>query len=125
MVIIGQDPYHGRGEADGLCFSVARGVAVPPSLENMYKELESDIPGFKRPTHGNLESWARQGVFMLNASLTVRRRAANSHAEIGWQEFTDSVIATISRTAKNRVVFMLWGDFAKRKGGKVDTSRHQ
>ena len=125
VVIIGQDPYHGPSQAHGLCFSVERGVAVPPSLKNMYKELEADIPGFKRPAHGNLESWARQGVFMLNASLTVRRGDANSHAKIGWQDFTDSVISTISRTSKNKVVFLLWGNFAKKKGGKVNKLKHQ
>jgi len=125
VVIIGQDPYHGPSQAHGLCFSVERGVAVPPSLKNMYKELEADIPGFKRPAHGNLESWARQGVFMLNASLTVRRGDANSHAKIGWQDFTDSVISTISRTSKNKVVFLLWGNFAKKKGGKVNKLKHR
>ena len=108
VVILGQDPYHGPSQAHGLCFSVQHGVAPPPSLKNMYKELATTVPGFTPPNHGNLEAWARQGVFLLNASLTVRRGEPNSHAKLGWQVFTDAVIEKISRE-REKVVFMLWG----------------
>ena len=110
VVIIGQDPYHGDGQAHGLCFSVQRHIAVPPSLKNIYTEMLDDVPGFKRPSHGNLEAWARRGVFLLNATLTVRAHEANSHAKLadcGWQKFTDAVIkAANAREAPT--VFILW-----------------
>jgi uracil-DNA glycosylase len=108
VVIIGQDPYHDSGQAHGLCFSVPRGVAVPSSLKNVYKELRNDIPGFAVPNHGYLESWAKQGVLLLNTSLTVRAHEANSHKDYGWQTFTDAVIKTINQQ-KSHVVFLLWG----------------
>ena len=131
VVILGQDPYHGDGQAHGLCFSVQHGVAVPPSLRNMYTELEADIAGFKRPAHGNLEAWASQGVFMLNATLTVRAHEANSHAKLavragntgGWQGFTDAVIRAIDERCDG-VVFMLWGGFAKKKGAFISRTKH-
>eukprot|EP00667_Euglena_gracilis_P015227 EG_transcript_15829 len=124
VVIIGQDPYHDDGQAHGLCFSVNVGVAVPPSLKNMYTELESDIPGYKRPSHGNLEAWAAQGVLLLNASLTVIAHKANSHSGIGWQEFTDNVIKVISEQHSG-LVFLLWGGFAQKKGKLVDKKKHR
>jgi uracil-DNA glycosylase len=123
VVILGQDPYHRPGEAMGLCFSVPRGVAVPPSLKNIYKELQSDFPGFAPPAHGDLTSWARQGVFLLNAMLTVEHGKASSHAGIGWQDFTDEVIATLS-ARREGLVFLLWGNFAKRKKALIDASKH-
>ena len=124
VVIIGQDPYHGVGQAHGLCFSVNHGIKPPPSLVNMYTELEADIPGFKRPMHGNLEAWARQGVLLLNASLTVLAHEANSHAKIGWQTFTDNVIKLINQK-HDGVVFLLWGGFAHKKGKLVDKRKHR
>lgn len=124
VVLLGQDPYHGIGQAHGLCFSVQPGVRPPPSLQNMYKELEQDIPGFKTPPHGYLQSWADQGILMLNATLTVNAHEANSHSKSGWQEFTDAVIAHLSRTHKKRLVFMLWGNFAKSKVKLIDRARH-
>ena len=108
VVILGQDPYHGPGQAHGLCFSVRRGVPPPPSLKNIYKELATDIPGFVKPDHGNLQSWAEQGVFLLNASLSVRQGKANSR-KLGWQEFTDEVIKVLNRQPQ-KIVFVLWGD---------------
>jgi len=122
-VIIGQDPYHDDGQAHGLCFSVKKGVAVPPSLKNIYKELSIDIEGFKVPSHGFLEHWARSGVLLLNATLTVEAHKANSHQSIGWQTFTDDVIKIINREKKN-VVFLLWGGFAQKKGKVVDRKKH-
>jgi uracil-DNA glycosylase len=122
VVLLGQDPYHGPGQAHGLCFSVQNGVAPPPSLVNMFKELQDDI-GFKVPNHGNLSSWARQGVFLLNASLTVRAGEPMSHSKIGWARFTDNVIKTIS-DQKEHVVFLLWGKFAQEKRALVDESKH-
>mmetsp|Transcript_126930 Transcript_126930/g.353474 ORF Transcript_126930/g.353474 Transcript_126930/m.353474 type:complete len:341 (+) Transcript_126930:2-1024(+) len=122
-VIIGQDPYHGPGQAHGLCFSVPRGIPVPRSLRNVYAELEADIPGFRAPGHGHLTCWAQQGILMLNATLTVRRSEANSHAKCGWQMFTDAVIRTISEREEG-VVFLLWGRFAQQKGALVDRSKH-
>lgn len=122
VVLLGQDPYHGPGQAHGLCFSVPDGVPPPPSLQNMYKELNKDI-GMPIPNTGNLTKWATQGVFLLNAALTVRAGEANSHAKIGWHEFTDSVIKTISAEKKG-VVFLLWGKFAQDKQVLIDETRH-
>jgi len=122
VVILGQDPYHGPGQAHGLCFSVKKGVLVPPSLKNIYKELVKDL-NFIIPKHGELTSWAQQGVFMLNASLTVVRSTPMSHAKIGWATFTDKVIQTINERKEN-VIFLLWGNFAKEKGKLIDASRH-
>ena len=104
VVIIGQDPYHGPGQAHGLCFSVLRGVVTPPSLKNIYKELQTDVEGFEPPSHGNLQSWADQGVFMLNATMTVRKANANSHQKFGWQEFTDAVIKLINEETRRRML---------------------
>ena len=123
VVILGQDPYHGPGQAHGLAFSVRPGVAIPPSLLNMYKELEATIPGFTRPTHGYLESWARQGVLLLNTVLTVRAGQAHSHASLGWETFTDKVIALINEHCEG-VVFLLWGSHAQKKGAIIDRQRH-
>jgi len=123
VVILGQDPYHGAGEAEGLSFSVPRGIRIPPSLRNIYKELSSDIAGFVPPRHGCLASWAGQGVFLLNAFLTVEEKKPKSHEKIGWEQFTDAVIRTISEQREG-VVFMLWGAFAKRKALLIDGSRH-
>ena len=122
VLILGQDPYHGPGQAHGLCFSVRRGVTTPPSLGNIFKELEADL-GCARPSHGNLEAWARQGVLLLNAVLTVRAHQAGSHANRGWERFTDRVIETVSDKPE-RVVFVLWGAYARKKAPLVDTSRH-
>ncbi|EGT36189.1 CBN-UNG-1 protein [Caenorhabditis brenneri] len=124
VVIIGQDPYHDDNQAHGLSFSVQKGVKPPPSLKNIFKELESDIEGFKRPDHGNLLGWTRQGVFMLNATLTVRAHEANSHAKIGWQTFTDTVIRLISKQSEKPIVFLLWGGFAHKKEELIDTKKH-
>jgi uracil-DNA glycosylase len=121
-VIIGQDPYHGPGQAHGLCFSVRDGVDFPPSLINIFKEIEMDL-GFKRPSSGNLERWARQGVLLLNATLTVRAHQAGSHQKKGWEQFTDAVISTIN-TEKQKIVFFLWGAYAQKKGETIDRSRH-
>lgn len=115
VVILGQDPYHGPGQAHGLAFSVRPGIATPPSLLNMYKELENTIPGFTRPNHGYLESWARQGVLLLNTVLTVRAGQAHSHASLGWETFTDKVISLINQHREG-VVFLLWDRMRKRKG---------
>lgn len=122
VVIIGQDPYHGAGQAHGLCFSVAEGVRVPPSLQNIFKELESDV-GKKIPTSGNLEHWAKQGVLMLNATLTVRSHNAGSHQNKGWEKFTDAVIQKISEE-KEELVFLLWGAYAQLKGAVIDREKH-
>ncbi len=122
VVIIGQDPYHGQGQAHGLCFSVLKGVAPPPSLVNIFKELKDDI-GMGIPAHGNLTSWAEQGVFLLNASLTVRAGEPMSHSKIGWAQFTDAVIKMIS-DKKEHVVFLLWGKFAQDKRLLVDEKKH-
>ena len=121
-VILGQDPYHGPGQAHGLCFSVQYGVAPPPSLVNIFKELNSDL-GVAIPGHGNLSHWAEQGVFLLNASLTVRAGEPMSHSRIGWAEFTNSVIQKISELRKN-IVFLLWGKFAQEKRSLIDESKH-
>lgn len=122
VVILGQDPYHGPGQAHGLSFSVPDGVTPPPSLKNIYKEIESDL-GITLKKNGNLEAWANQGVFLLNAVLTVRAAQAASHGNIGWNLFTDSVIKAIS-DQKNGVVFMLWGNFARSKRDLIDHNRH-
>jgi uracil-DNA glycosylase len=122
VVIIGQDPYHGPGQAHGLCFSVQNGVPPPPSLINIFKELKEDI-GMAIPNHGNLTKWAEQGVFLLNASLTVRAGEPMSHSKIGWAQFTDTVIKTIS-DQKEHVVFLLWGKFAQDKKMLIDESKH-
>lgn len=122
VLILGQDPYHGSGQAHGLCFSVQKGVPPPPSLVNIFKELKTDV-GIDTPTHGDLTHWAQQGVFLLNASLTVRASEPMSHAKIGWAEFTDAVIKKIS-DEKAHVVFMLWGRFAQEKERLIDASKH-
>jgi uracil-DNA glycosylase len=123
VVILGQDPYHGEHQAHGLSFSVQKGITIPPSLRNIYKELATDIPGFTAPTHGDLTEWAKQGVLLLNASLTVRANTPNSHQKIGWGEFTDRVIQTIS-DKKQGVVFILWGAFAQAKSELIDPTKH-
>ncbi|OIX99429.1 MULTISPECIES: uracil-DNA glycosylase [unclassified Pantoea] len=123
VVILGQDPYHGPNQAHGLAFSVLPGVAIPPSLLNMYKELEQDIEGFQRPQHGFLESWATQGVMLLNTVLTVEAGKAHSHARLGWETFTDRVIDAIN-THREGVVFLLWGSHAQKKGSIIDAQRH-
>lgn len=122
VVILGQDPYHGPRQAHGLCFSVRRGVRVPPSLANIHAELHTDL-GIDIPDHGNLEAWARQGVLLLNATLTVRAGQAGSHQGKGWERFTDRVIEVVN-AKRERVVFVLWGSFAQKKGTLVDVSRH-
>jgi uracil-DNA glycosylase len=122
VVILGQDPYHQPGQAHGLCFSVQPGIKIPPSLMNIYKELDSDL-GIKPVNHGYLESWARQGVLLLNAVLTVEESNANSHQGKGWEQFTDKVIETINEQ-RNNVVFMLWGSYAQRKGSVIDPRKH-
>ena len=123
VVILGQDPYHQPNQAMGLSFSVSFGQKVPPSLRNVYKELARTSDSFAVPLHGDLSGWAKQGVLLLNAALTVARGAAGSHAKIGWQQFTDAVIATISRECDG-VIFLLWGNFAKQKAELIDASRH-
>ena len=122
VVILGQDPYHGVGQAHGLSFSVPHGIKPPPSLLNIYKELRADI-GFTIPPHGNLEPWARQGVMLLNAILTVNANEPASHRAAGWEQFTDAVIRKLS-DEKNGLVFLLWGKFAQQKTGLINTSKH-
>lgn len=122
VVILGQDPYHGPGQAHGLSFSVPDGVAIPPSLLNIYKEIESDL-GIPRATQGNLAAWAAQGVFLLNATLTVEQANAGAHQGKGWEAFTDKAISVINEQAEN-VVFMLWGAYAQKKGQIIDANRH-
>ena len=122
VVILGQDPYHNEGQAHGLCFSVQDGIKNPPSLENIFKELKSDI-GCPIPNSGNLTKWAKEGVLLMNTSLTVREHQANSHAKCGWAWFTDSVIKLISEQKQN-VVFILWGGNARSKKSLIDTSKH-
>ena len=122
VLILGQDPYHGRGQAHGLCFSVRRGVTIPPSLVNIYEELRTDV-GVEPPGHGNLEAWARQGVLLLNTTLTVRGGQAASHQGKGWETFTDEVIRAVD-AKEHPVVFILWGSHARRKKALIDTSRH-
>jgi uracil-DNA glycosylase len=123
VVIIGQDPYHGDGQANGLCFSVNDGIKMPPSLINIFKEIRDDL-GKDFPDTGNLERWADQGVLLLNATLTVRAHSPGSHQNKGWEQFTDAVIKTISEQ-KEGIVFLLWGAYAQRKGEVIDASRHK
>lgn len=123
VVIIGQDPYHSKGQANGLSFSVNDGIRKPPSLLNIFKELESDIPGFKTPDSGNLEQWAKQGVLMLNAVLTVQEGLPGSHKPFGWEKFTDALIKLIS-DKKEHVVFLLWGAYAISKSPLIDENKH-
>ncbi|TXI69585.1 MAG: uracil-DNA glycosylase [Flavobacterium sp.] len=123
VVIIGQDPYHGTGEANGLCFSVNDGVAIPPSLKNIFTEINSEYDRILFPTSGNLERWAKQGVLLLNAGLTVRKDEANSHKHLKWNVFTDAVIDLINQKSEN-VVFLLWGSFAQKKGKLINREKH-
>jgi uracil-DNA glycosylase len=122
VVILGQDPYHGQGQAHGLSFSVPEGISTPPSLQNIYKEIKNDL-GISIPTSGNLERWAKQGVLLLNATLTVEQSKAGSHQGLGWEKFTDAVIKKIS-DEKEHVVFLLWGRYAQEKGAHIDTQKH-
>ncbi len=122
VVILGQDPYHGAGQAHGLCFSVPENTVVPPSLQNIYKEIASDIGG-EIPKHGNLEHWAKQGVLLLNATLTVRAHTAGSHQDKGWEQFTDAAITALSEKKEN-LVFLLWGNYAKKKSELIDWDKH-
>lgn len=122
VVILGQDPYHGEGQAHGLCFSVKPGVPLPPSLRNIYRELETDV-GFDPPGHGFLQAWAQQGVLLLNSVLTVRANQAGSHQGKGWERFTDRVVALLSQN-KEALVFLLWGSYAQKKGAMIDRNRH-
>lgn len=123
VVILGQDPYHGENQAHGLAFSVQQGVKVPPSLVNIYKELTTDIDGFATPSHGNLTAWAEQGVLLLNTVLTVQQGQAHSHAKLGWETFTDKIIAQINQH-NDGCVFMLWGAHAQKKGRNIDNKKH-
>ncbi|QQS59840.1 uracil-DNA glycosylase [Candidatus Peregrinibacteria bacterium] len=122
VVILGQDPYHGVGQAHGLCFSVNRGVRVPPSLQNIYKELQSDM-GCSIPSHGNLEYWSQQGILLLNAVLSVRAKSPASHAGKGWEAFTDAAIKALS-DQKEGIIFLLWGRYAQEKGRVIDPKKH-
>lgn len=122
VVILGQDPYHGAGQAHGLCFSVQHGIKPPPSLVNIYKELKSDV-GFEIPSHGNLQKWTTQGVFLLNAILTVEANQPASHQKSGWQEFTNAVIEKLSKE-KTGLIFLLWGNFAQQKAVLIDENKH-
>ncbi|MEZ8066952.1 MULTISPECIES: uracil-DNA glycosylase [Vibrio] len=123
VVILGQDPYHGANQAHGLAFSVLPGVKIPPSLRNMYKELAQDIEGFEIPSHGYLDSWASQGVLMLNTVLTVEEAKAHSHAKCGWETFTDAVIAELNQRSEP-IIFLLWGAHAQKKGQAIDADKH-
>ena len=123
VVIIGQDPYHGDGEANGLSFSVNDGVKIPPSLRNIFREINTDLDSVFIPNSGNLESWAKQGILLLNATLTVRKGSPNSHKHLNWNLFTDAIIELIS-SKKENVVFLLWGGFAQKKGAKIDRTKH-
>lgn len=122
VVILGQDPYHGPGQAHGLSFSVQQGVDIPPSLRNVFKELKADL-GINPPNHGNLLSWAKEGVLLLNAVLTVEEGKPGSHAKLGWETFTDAVLAQIDKNC-NHVVFILWGSYAQKKAEKIDIKKH-
>ncbi len=122
VVIIGQDPYHGYGQANGLCFSVKEGIRIPPSLINIFKEIKSDLHN-EIPKNGNLERWAKQGVLLLNAILTVKAKQPSSHRNYGWENFTDSIIKKISDEKQN-IVFLLWGAFAQKKGNVIDRNKH-
>ncbi len=123
VIILGQDPYHKINQACGLSFSVNKGIPLPPSLKNIFKELQSDIPGFKIPINGNLEAWSKQGVLLLNSILTVKANSPGSHKNFAWQQFTDKVIKTIS-DQKQHLVFLLWGNFAKTKITLIDPQKH-
>jgi len=123
VVIIGQDPYHGTGEANGLCFSVNDGVAIPPSLKNIFTEINSEYDRILFPTSGNLERWSKQGVLLLNAGLTVRKDSANSHKHLKWNLFTDAVIQLLNDNCTH-LVFLLWGSFAQKKGKLIDREKH-
>ncbi len=122
VVLLGQDPYHGPGQAHGLCFSVPAGIPFPPSLQNILRELQTDL-GFPYPSNGDLSKWADQGVFLLNATLTVRANQAGSHQGRGWETFTDSVISALS-SGRDKLVFLLWGKYAQNKRSLIDTSKH-
>ncbi len=122
VVILGQDPYHGPNQANGLCFSVQKGVQKPPSLQNIFRELNDDLQ-MEIPEHGDLEPWADRGVLLLNATLTVRAHQAGSHQNKGWEQFTDAVIRILSENREN-LVFLLWGGYAKKKGARIDASKH-
>lgn len=124
VVIIGQDPYHGEGQAHGLSFSVPDGVKVPPSLRNIYKELATSIEGYEVPDSGNLSHWAEQGVLLLNAVLTVEKSNAGSHAKKGWETFTDNVIKHLNDT-QSGIIFLLWGSYAHKKGSLIDMNKHR
>jgi len=123
VIILGQDPYHQEGQAEGLSFSVPKGVVIPPSLRNIFKELQSDDVSFSKPEHGNLVSWANQGVLLLNSVLTVEQNSPASHANKGWENFTDKVIQNLSSN-KNNLVFILWGAYANKKSQLIDSSKH-
>ncbi|HEY1025446.1 MAG TPA: uracil-DNA glycosylase [Sphingobacteriaceae bacterium] len=123
VVIIGQDPYIGKGQAHGLSFSVQKGIALPPSLKNIFKELQSDIDEFKMPSHGELTKWADQGVFLLNAILTVREKDSGSHQKKGWETFTDKAIEELSNRRRG-IIFLLWGKFAQSKAALIDETKH-
>ncbi|WP_395053846.1 uracil-DNA glycosylase [Flavobacterium sp.] len=123
VVIIGQDPYHGKGEANGLCFSVNDSIKIPPSLRNIFREINDDLETIFIPTSGNLQRWAQQGILLLNATLTVAENQAGSHQKLGWETFTDAVIKQISDQNEN-VVFLLWGNFAIKKGKNIDRNKH-
>jgi uracil-DNA glycosylase len=123
VVILGQDPYHGPGQAHGLSFSVKQGIKIPPSLANIYKELASDIDGFTIPAHGNLTHWATQGVLLLNTVLTVEQGKAHSHAKWGWETFSDAVIDAVN-SQQEKVVFLLWGSHAQKKGQQLNRNKH-
>jgi uracil-DNA glycosylase len=123
VVILGQDPYHGDGQANGLCFAVNPGTQLPPSLQNIYKEIQSDLGRPTSSPHGDLTTWAEQGVLLLNATLTVRAHAAGSHQKQGWEQFTDAIVRTLSEQ-KEHLVFILWGAYAQKKGQVIDTERH-
>ncbi len=123
IVILGQDPYHGENQAHGLCFSVLPGIKPPPSLINIYKELENEYPAFKRPHHGYLQSWAEQGVFLLNTVLTVEQGKAHSHKKLGWENFTDKAIQQLNQYGQG-IIFLLWGAHAQKKGAQINLDRH-
>lgn len=123
VVILGQDPYHGEGQANGLCFAVNRGVRLPPSLQNIYTEIESDTGNKPNHPEGDLEEWAKQGVLLLNATLTVRAHKPGSHQNLGWEQFTDAIVKILSEQKEN-LVFILWGAYAQKKGSVIDITKH-
>ncbi|MEI8232533.1 MAG: uracil-DNA glycosylase [bacterium] len=123
VVVLGQDPYHGAGQANGLCFAVGQGIRLPPSVKNIYKEIATDLGHAPSYPSGDLEEWAKQGVLLLNATLTVRASSAGSHQKKGWEEFTDAIIKTLS-DQKEHLVFILWGNYARTKGQVIDRSKH-